>query len=134
MSGTDVQTLCCRRYRWLRLWSWSPVFAINMGIILVWTIAQFGFGTYFSIVRLIHNVNCAILLIILLTIVVTGRILYTCPPLQYTLTLLCAVQLLECLRHATSARLTMLLLPQLRRQILHCLQVLQCDLPNVEQK
>ncbi|BDA43337.1 Auxin transporter-like protein 1 [Coccomyxa sp. Obi] len=44
-------------FKCLRLWSWSPVFAINVGIILVWTIAQFGFGTYFSILRMIQNVN-----------------------------------------------------------------------------
>lgn len=36
------------------------MFAINMGIILVWTVAQFGFGTYFSILRMIHNVNSTI--------------------------------------------------------------------------
>jgi hypothetical protein len=56
VAGSSLLTAGCAR-RFLRKYNWLPIFALNIGIVLVWTIGQFGFGIFFSLQKLVHNVN-----------------------------------------------------------------------------
>ena len=43
--------------RFLRVGNWAPVFSINVAIIVVWSLFQFGFGFVFAVKRLVTNVS-----------------------------------------------------------------------------
>ena len=43
--------------RCLQIGGWAPVFFINISIVVVWTVFQFGFGLFFAIKELITNVT-----------------------------------------------------------------------------
>ena len=44
-------------YRCLRIGNWAPVFFINMSIVVLWSVFQFGFGLFFAVKRLVTNVT-----------------------------------------------------------------------------
>ena len=52
--NTDRHALACR---FLRAGNWAPVFSINVAVIVVWSVFQFGFGFVFAVKRLVTNVS-----------------------------------------------------------------------------
>ena len=43
--------------RCLQVGNWAPVFFINMSIVVLWTVFQFGFGLFFAVKQLVTNVT-----------------------------------------------------------------------------
>ena len=43
--------------RCLQIGNWAPVFFINISIVVLWTLFQFGFGLFFAIKELVTNVT-----------------------------------------------------------------------------
>ena len=52
--NADRHPLACR---FLQAGNWAPVFSINVAIIVVWSVFQFGFGFAFAVKRLVTNVS-----------------------------------------------------------------------------
>ena len=43
--------------RCLQIGNWAPVFFINISIVVLWTVFQFGFGLFFAVKQLVTNVT-----------------------------------------------------------------------------
>ncbi|CAL5221590.1 g3808 [Coccomyxa viridis] len=53
----DRRAAALKPFKCLQIGNWAPVFFINISIVVLWTVFQFGFGLFFAIKELITNVT-----------------------------------------------------------------------------